>query len=245
MPAACSRWASQFNLLEMAGPGVTPKQGVGIYENDHTQGPACAIAAGAGTIYRNYFAPVNGQSGQSAANQIDCLAELGTALGNTGEKLWEMRNGYALASLDGLSEISQRLNSISESEIERIRSLLHISCRWILGHDQRLQTHRHPGLLLCPSSRLFELFPVSLGNLSRLVLRPLFRSDDLCGNLEFADNGKQPGLSDAAWRGSIWQPDGLDPGGHPTRSEALPGLEPGCGHRQLSDIEAGGPTACG
>jgi hypothetical protein len=47
--------ASQFNLLEMVSPSVTPEHGVGIYENDHTQGPACAIAAGAGTIYRNYF----------------------------------------------------------------------------------------------------------------------------------------------------------------------------------------------
>src|SRR5262245_19849825 len=38
--------ASQFNLLEMTSPSVTPEQGVGIYENDRTQGPACAIAAG-------------------------------------------------------------------------------------------------------------------------------------------------------------------------------------------------------
>ena len=36
--------ASQFNLLEMAGPHVTPEEGVGIYEYDRTQGPACAIA---------------------------------------------------------------------------------------------------------------------------------------------------------------------------------------------------------
>ena len=43
--------ASQFNLLEMVSPSVTPEYGVGIYENDRTQGPACAIAAGAGTIY--------------------------------------------------------------------------------------------------------------------------------------------------------------------------------------------------
>src|SRR5262245_13363422 len=42
--------ASQFNLLEMASPGITPERGVGIYENDRTQGPACAVAAGAGTI---------------------------------------------------------------------------------------------------------------------------------------------------------------------------------------------------
>lgn len=57
--------ASQFNLLEMVGPTVTPERGVGIYENDFTQGPACAIAFGAGTIYRNYFANVNDQIGQT------------------------------------------------------------------------------------------------------------------------------------------------------------------------------------
>src|SRR5262249_53902947 len=65
--------ASQFNLLEMTSPWVTPESGIGIYENDFTQGPACAIAAGAGTIVRNYFAPVNGSIGQTADNQIDCL----------------------------------------------------------------------------------------------------------------------------------------------------------------------------
>jgi len=69
--------ASQFNLLEMASPSAIPEHGVGIYEYDHTQGPACAIAAGAGTIYRNYFVPVHGQIGQSKGNQIDCLEELG------------------------------------------------------------------------------------------------------------------------------------------------------------------------
>jgi len=58
--------ASQFNLLEMIGPEVTPEDGVSRYAGDHTQGPACAVAAGAATIFRNYFAPVNGQSGQTA-----------------------------------------------------------------------------------------------------------------------------------------------------------------------------------
>lgn len=75
--------ASQFNLLEMVSPNRTPEEGVGIYDRDRTQGPACAVAAGAGTIYRNYFVPVNGQIGQSTANQIDCLADLGEALGNS------------------------------------------------------------------------------------------------------------------------------------------------------------------
>lgn len=42
--------ASQFNVLEMVSPDVGPEAGVTIYENDHTQGPACAIACPAGTV---------------------------------------------------------------------------------------------------------------------------------------------------------------------------------------------------
>jgi len=122
--------ASQFNLLEMVSPNITPEHGIGIYENDHTQGPACAIAAGAGTIYRNYFAIVNGQTGQSAKNQIDCLADIGTALGNSQSRLWEMRNGYALASHNGLVEISHRLRTSSESELDELRQLLRIGVQW-------------------------------------------------------------------------------------------------------------------
>ena len=122
--------ASQFNLLEMVSPNYTPEDGVGIYEHDRTQGPACAVAAGAGTIYRNYFAIVNGQTGQSAGNQIDCLADIGTALGNTESRLWAMRNGYALASQNGLGEIAQRLQASSESELDRLRQLLRIGIQW-------------------------------------------------------------------------------------------------------------------
>lgn len=122
--------ASQFNLLEMASPDITPEHGVEIYENDHTQGPACAIAAGAGTIYRNYFANVNGQTGQSRDNQIDCLADMGIAFGNSGNNLWEIRNGYVMASYGGLTEISRRLQRSSEKEIDELRQLLRIGIQW-------------------------------------------------------------------------------------------------------------------
>lgn len=64
--------ASQFNLLEMVSPDVTPEHGVTRYQNDRTQGPACAIAAGAATIYRNYFVPIGGSQGQG------CRAERST-----------------------------------------------------------------------------------------------------------------------------------------------------------------------
>jgi hypothetical protein len=122
--------ASQFNLLEMVSSSVTPEQGVGRYESDRTQGPACAIAAGAGTIYRNYFADVNGNMGQSFDNQIDCLADIGTALGNSDNHLWEMRNGYALASEQGLIEITNRIKSSSEADIDDLRKLLRIGIQW-------------------------------------------------------------------------------------------------------------------
>ena len=122
--------ASQFNLLEMTGPEVTPERGVGIYERDRTQGPACAIAAGAGTIYRNYFVPVNGQIGQSATHQIDCRADIGAALGNTKNRLWDMRNGYAWPSYDGLVEIGERLRALSEPELDELRALLRIGLQW-------------------------------------------------------------------------------------------------------------------
>lgn len=122
--------ASQFNLLEMVSPNRTPEEGVGIYDRDRTQGPACAVAAGAGTIYRNYLVPVNGQIGQSTANQIDCLADLGKAWGNSQNRLWQMKNGYALASDRGLTAISQRIQAASEKERDEFRKLLRIGIQW-------------------------------------------------------------------------------------------------------------------
>jgi hypothetical protein len=122
--------ASQFNLLEMVSPRVTPEDGVGLYDGDHTQGPACAVAAGAGTIYRNYFALVDGQTGQSAEHQIDCLADIGQALGNADGRLWQMQNGYALAARDGLIEIAQRLREATDQQRDALRARLRIGLQW-------------------------------------------------------------------------------------------------------------------
>jgi hypothetical protein len=125
--------ASQFNLLEMVGPGVTPERGVGIYEHDRTQGPACAIACGAATVMRNYLADVGGQVGQSAERQIDCLRDLGDALGNMDGRLWSMRNGYALASEDGLETVAGILGSLDGVGIDALRGKLRIGVQWQAG----------------------------------------------------------------------------------------------------------------
>ncbi len=114
----------------MVSPSITPEQGVGIYENDHTQGPSCAIAAGAGTIFRNYLVSVNGRVGQAHDNQIDCLADLGIKLGNADCRLWQMRNGYALASRRGLEEISNQLGSMDDAERDELRQSLRIGLQW-------------------------------------------------------------------------------------------------------------------
>lgn len=122
--------ASQFNLLEMVGPEVTPEDGVGRYAFDRTQGPACAIAAGAATIYRNYFAPVDGGHGQTRERQIDCLRDLGRALGNDGGALWTMRNGYAMCTAEGLARIDARLAAASPDERDALRGLLRVGTHW-------------------------------------------------------------------------------------------------------------------
>lgn len=122
--------ASQFNLLEMTSPGVTPECGVGIYEEDFTQGPACAIAAGAGTIFRNYFVIVDGRVGQTADCQIDCLSGIGALLDNSEQRLWQMVNGYALPSTGGLKEINRKLENMDDAELDVVRQALHIGLQW-------------------------------------------------------------------------------------------------------------------
>ncbi len=118
--------ASQFNCLEMAAPHLTPDDGVGIYQNDWTQGPACAISAGAATIYRNYFVPHCGELGQSAKNQIDCLSDIGKMLGNENNILWAMQNGYCLPTSDGLETVNRVMGRLDSSSLEELRGALRI-----------------------------------------------------------------------------------------------------------------------
>ena len=122
--------ASQFNLLEMAAPEAVPESGVGIYEHDYTQGPACAIAAGAGTVFRNYLVPLKNQTGQSTERQVDCLTDIGKSLGNESQQLWKMQNGYAFASRAGLSIIAERLSNLDTKSIDSLRSKLRVGIMW-------------------------------------------------------------------------------------------------------------------
>lgn len=126
--------ASQFNLLEMLGPEFTPEHGVTIYENDRTQGPACAIAAGAATVYRNYFAPVADGLGQDKSRQLDGFAELGTLLaqsvGKPAKSLWTMRNGYSMFARSAVHLMSAHIEALEEGERDALRQCLRIGLHW-------------------------------------------------------------------------------------------------------------------
>lgn len=158
--------ASQFNLLEMTGPSVTPEDGVTRYSGDHTQGPACAIAAGAATIYRNYFAPVDGESGQTRERQLDGLVHLGVALSaklaRPVSDLWTMRNGYALCTDDGLEAVTRLLAEGTEVLREELTGWLAIGMhRDVEVTDVREGERRFVSQAFCSA------LPVAYGSVRR------------------------------------------------------------------------------
>lgn len=163
--------ASQFNLLEMTSPNVTPEQGVTRYAYDHTQGPVCAMAAGAATIYRNYFVLVDGMPGQTEHRQIDCLTEMGEALsvatGLSVPELWTMTNGYALATEDGLDAISRHLDALPEEETDALRAKLRI------GLHRDVEVTRVAGSTRPQVSQAFcSALPVAYSGIPATVWQP-------------------------------------------------------------------------
>lgn len=120
--------ASQFNLLEMADTDITPEEGITQYEYDFTQGPACAMAAAGAAIYRNYFAPVGNQTGQTKDLQIDTFADLRNLLPCKSEI--KMQNGYVLMAYETIQTIAKHLQGLSESDLDHLRGQLRIGLHW-------------------------------------------------------------------------------------------------------------------
>jgi protein-tyrosine phosphatase len=182
--------ASQFNLLEMTSYSVTPEQGVTRYESDRTQGPACAIAAGAATIYRNYFAAVGGGHGQTKGRQLDGLADLGEALARALNRpvreLWNMQNGYALCSQEGLTAIAAHLQAQGQAELDELRAKLRIGIHRDVEVTDATGDHRP-----LVSQAFCSALPVSSTTVSRrhweafasLVLEAAYEATTLAGVL--------------------------------------------------------------
>jgi len=180
--------ASQFNMLEMISPGMSPEDGVTRYKDDPTQGPGCAIAAGAATIYRHYLVPVRGGCGQSAERQIDGLADLGKALserlGCPVSALWDMRNGYALGTETGIRMIGELLENASENERDELKGLLRIGL-----HEGAQVTDRDPEHDIFVSQAFCSALPVAYSKVAastwdpfaRLILEAAYEATLLAG----------------------------------------------------------------
>lgn len=146
--------ASQFNLLELTSPDVCPEDGVARYARDPTQGPACAIAAGAATIYRNYCVPIDDQVGQTSERQLDALTHLGAALpaelDHPVSALWAMRNGYALCTKAGLQAITDLLANGTDALRDTLGGQLAIGLhRNIEVTDLDAKPRRHVSQAFC------------------------------------------------------------------------------------------------
>lgn len=139
--------ASQFNLLEMIEPSIKPEDGVTRYERDKTQGPACAIAAGAATIYRNYFVPLGSSNGQTEKNQINTLADfersLAEGMGVIAQSALPVLNGYALPTIEALKSIRHYLSDLDDVGRDALRNALKIGIHWDVEVTESALTSRH------------------------------------------------------------------------------------------------------
>eukprot|EP00092_Neocalanus_flemingeri_P014986 GFUD01016185.1.p1 GENE.GFUD01016185.1~~GFUD01016185.1.p1 ORF type:complete len:356 (+),score=99.41 GFUD01016185.1:137-1204(+) len=134
--------ASQFNCLEMVGPDVTPEDGITIYAEDGTQGPRCAMACPAATVFRNYLWKDRGQAGGNN-KQVNTAEDLGRLLGNEDRKYWNMKNGYMMPSRsDAMKEVGERISNedgLRESLFLNGRTGIHWSTEVTTGSHQVTQ----------------------------------------------------------------------------------------------------------
>ncbi len=209
--------ASQFNLLEMVSPAVTPEQGVTCYQNDHTQGPACAIAAGAATIYRNYFAPIGGSDGQTAERQLDGLANLGRALGSALNQpvkaLWENAKRLRIVH----PRWARRHCGVPRRRCSRSRLMFcAASCASGFTATWKSRMSRgnigpgFTGLLLGLTSGLYLCSALILGSICVIGSASGLRSHDVSRRVECTTGRVERRSADAARRRSLRQSRRLD-----------------------------------
>ncbi|MCA3264718.1 MAG: hypothetical protein ING19_01505 [Azospirillum sp.] len=137
--------ASQVNLLEMLSPEISPEDGVSAYEIDPTQGPACAIAAGAATVYRNYFAPAQGGEGQTRKRQIDVFSDFHAVLMSVcgrSNPVWNVRNGYPLPIEDEFRGSIEILGRLDAERVDALRGALRIGLHWDIEATEAKPRHR-------------------------------------------------------------------------------------------------------
>ena len=182
--------ASQFNALEMTGPGVSPRQGIAIYANDPTQGPKCALSCPAGTVFRNYCVDVGGGKRGQGEKQIDTLADVGEVLGNSNGKYWLMKNGYALpATATAMRELGARFKkdaALADEAEKALRVGVHWDTQCRPPHTHRVCQVYASALPVAyaPNVRAADWEPFA-----RVVLRAAYEATLAVGRLKAAKAG--------------------------------------------------------
>jgi len=175
----------------MANPRVTPDSGVTIYEWDHTQGPACALACPAATVFRNYLVNEKGQGGDG--KQIDGLEDVAKVLGED-NKYWQLMNGYAFpTSAEKFRELNGRLRSDKELRAKALAALK-IGVHWSTEVERQSETEPHKVCQLYCSA-----VPISYSRLdasrwaefASLVLHAAYESSFLAASIIAAEQKRR------------------------------------------------------
>jgi len=133
--------ASQFNLLEMAAPALTPEDGVDIYYRDRTQGPACSTAAIGATLFRNYFVEFDGQVGQTANRQINCLQPVLEWISAQQRFQWKFQNGYVFLNPENMKTVDAVLDQLNDIQWDELKQKLKVGVHWnvqVNDHEKAL-----------------------------------------------------------------------------------------------------------
>lgn len=107
-------------------PRGIQEEGVTGYVCDKTQGPACSVACGPATVYRNYFAPTprpdgTMQEGQTADCQLNNLQGISEAVGNKPEgRYYRVQGGYTIASDSSLSKLNSVLAGMDRDSLKAL-----------------------------------------------------------------------------------------------------------------------------
>lgn len=184
--------ASQFNLLEMPSPDVTPEAGITAYAHDNTQGPACALACAAGALLRNYLVALPAGVGQTAQRQINTLQSVLAALEGMGLTGFEMRNGYLMAPTTTMQATAQKLRALDAAQWDQLRQQLQIG---VQHHSQVTAADAPAGQRLTQAYCAALPIAYNQGHLkdwepmARLVLEATYEAALLAGVLNAQSTG--------------------------------------------------------
>ena len=102
-----------------------------------TKGPACALAAPAALVFRQFFV---GGCGQKGDGQLDLLHDVGAVLGNctdlTTTRFWRVQNGYCLPTTGSSAQSPGSMAQVAAllerdaALAERARAALRLGVHW-------------------------------------------------------------------------------------------------------------------